>query len=186
MEIITLNLNGARDATKRNKIFNILGSSADIVCLQETHSTHEDRAVWTTLNAGYHWIMSHGKSNARGTALLIHKKHQIIRESVDDVGRLAMAEILVGSTALQVISTYMPNAGSGNIHIQQQKNFLKKMSIFMEPGKKTLVSGDFNLTRSDLDVQGGALVRYSSLRDQLDEFLQIHSLVDFEKDVPQV
>ena len=46
VNVISLNVRGLREQVKRRNIFDFYRSRCDILCLQETHSTPEDIAVW--------------------------------------------------------------------------------------------------------------------------------------------
>ena len=72
-DILSLNVRGIRNDTKRNKIFNWLKnhtSNQAVVFLQETHSTSDVENLWSN-----QWqfkekiIFSHGEHNARGTLI---------------------------------------------------------------------------------------------------------------------
>lgn len=48
LKIGTLNVNGLANKQKRTRIFEYLKQSkADVFCIQETHSTHEQTDRWT-------------------------------------------------------------------------------------------------------------------------------------------
>ena len=72
-DILSLNVRGIRNDTKRNKIFDWLKnhtSNQAVVFLQETHSTSDVENLWSN-----QWqfkekiIFSHGEHNARGTLI---------------------------------------------------------------------------------------------------------------------
>ena len=66
LNIVSLNVRGIRDAEKRCSIFNFYRNKCNILCLQETHSTLADEAMWRS-EWGANIMFSHGESNARGT-----------------------------------------------------------------------------------------------------------------------
>lgn len=73
MKLVTLNANGLRSMLKRKAIFNDLRNEKNnIILLQETHCTQSDEKIWLSEwgGAGY---FSHGKSNARGVAILFSR-----------------------------------------------------------------------------------------------------------------
>lgn len=71
--ICSHNVNGIREFVKRRKIFNLFKQkTADIVCLQETHSNLNDEKFWES-EWGNQIIFNHGTNNSKGVAILFRK-----------------------------------------------------------------------------------------------------------------
>ena len=69
-QLVTFNVNGIGDNTKRWEVFHYLHSKKfDIIMLQETHSTKEVCSLWKTEWGGKVWF-SHDLSNARGVMIM--------------------------------------------------------------------------------------------------------------------
>ena len=81
LRIITLNVRGLRNENKRRSIFNYYRKRADIICLQETHSTEVDEKCWRNEWGGI-MLFSHGESNARGVAILVCKGCPVMTENI--------------------------------------------------------------------------------------------------------
>ena len=70
-KVLSLNVRGIREQTKRRGIFSYLkDQKADFYFLQETYSTISDEAVWKT-EWGGDIIFSHGNCHSRGVCILI-------------------------------------------------------------------------------------------------------------------
>ena len=70
LTVVSLNVRGIRSRDKRLKIFYWIKvkHKADIVCLQETHTTLADEKLWED-DWGGTIAFNHGDSNSRGCAL---------------------------------------------------------------------------------------------------------------------
>ena len=71
--IVTLNVNGMSDNSKRNATYHwCRKKKIDVVCLQETHSTEKVELKWKR-EWGTNSIWNHGLSNSRGVAIFFQK-----------------------------------------------------------------------------------------------------------------
>ena len=88
VKIFSLNVRGLRQKQKRREIFLFLKNQrADIYFLQETHSQDQDEKFWIA-----EWknpiVFSHGKSDSKGTAVLINNNNiKILSEDMEESGR---------------------------------------------------------------------------------------------------
>lgn len=77
INVVSLNVNGIRNETKRRTIFNYLKhDNAHIVLLQETHSSPEIESVWSN-EWGSKIIYSHGSNFSRGVAVMFAKNFPV-------------------------------------------------------------------------------------------------------------
>ena len=75
--LVTLNVKGIRDKTKRESIFTWLkDKQADVAFLQETYSTIEIEDEWRSLWDGNVYF-SHGTNHSKGVTVLIDSKLDI-------------------------------------------------------------------------------------------------------------
>ena len=73
LKVLSLNVNGIHNFTKRNAIFLFCRrSNANLIFLQETHSCEDDRKFWKS-QWGDHIYLSHASTNSAGVALLFNK-----------------------------------------------------------------------------------------------------------------
>jgi exonuclease III len=108
--LITLNINGLNDPTKRTALIDWLKCmKADIVCLQEMHaSSHSSIQSWFR-NSGF-YVASSSVSNKRcGTAILVRDVFSITQVKRDDEGRFLQVEVDIDGQELRFVSLYAPN-----------------------------------------------------------------------------
>lgn len=75
LKLLSFNVNGLRSSSKRRAIFKSLRiTDADIIYLQETHSTPQDQKIWAS-EWGGRVLFSHGLSNSRGVAILFKRAY---------------------------------------------------------------------------------------------------------------
>ena len=110
-QVATSNVGGISNAKKRREVFNFLHQKKfTIVCLQETHSTMLSEALWR-MEWGGEIVFSHGESNARGTAILIRPKANIIvhRSSIDVAGRCVVSLVEINKVKYTIANFCAPN-----------------------------------------------------------------------------
>lgn len=153
IKIISLNVNGIAEKTKRERIFDYLKTlNADIYCLQETHSaTNDDANKWAG-EWGGKAVWSHGSHRSRGTAVLFHPKHQIDidEQNLDNEGRIVALNVKVENKELNIINIYAPNSPA------LRKTFFQNIWKFATGAENLLLGGDFNcIAKPDIDKCGG-------------------------------
>jgi exonuclease III len=110
IKIISVNVRGIRNSTKRLRIFNWLkDKKADIVYLQETYSSNTDITQWRNEWDGDIHISS-GTNNSRGTAILFNKNLNVdIEESKCDCdGRYVFIKGTFNDKHLSLLNYYGP------------------------------------------------------------------------------
>ena len=153
IKLITLNVNGIAEHSKRQKIYNYLKTlDADIVCLQETHSaTDADSRTWTE-EWGGEAIWNHGSNRSRGTAVLFNPKHKVDIPEVnkDNEGRVIALTTHIKNTELNIVNVYAPTVPT------QRKVFFANLWQYLTGMNNVLLAGDFNcIPDLALDKQGG-------------------------------
>ena len=139
VKLISANIQGLGNATKRRAIFNYYRQRCDILCLQETHSTEENSKYW--LNEwGGKIIFSHGQSDSRGVAILINPRLscEISKTFVDQAGRIVLIEIKVDSFVFSIGSLYAPNQDSPRF-------FLELLGLIQQVNENIILMADYNL-----------------------------------------
>ena len=83
---------------------------ADIIFLQETHSTVKTETQWKN-EWGAEIITSHGSSNARGVAILIKAGFDcsINQQILDPLGRYIIVKAAIQDKTYVLINLYAPN-----------------------------------------------------------------------------
>ena len=125
LNIVSLNVNGMREAKKRTAIYEWLRiQDYDICMLQETHcSCLKDVKTWSKEWKGKaYW--SPGTNTSRGVAFLIkHNLDLVILESDKDPnGRFLSIDVKVDDLQLSFINIYAPN------NSVDRKSFFRKLN----------------------------------------------------------
>ena len=115
LKIVSLNVRGIRAKDKRLKLFRwfIDVHRADIVLLQETHSSPHDEISWTDEWAGDIYF-SHGAQNARGVCIMINIGHTCHNVVADNSGRYIMIDTTVSDRRMTNMNVYAPNMDEPN------------------------------------------------------------------------
>ena len=111
LKLVSLNVRGLSNFRKRRAIFTwCRKQKADLIFLQETHSTKENEYKWKK-EWGSKIIFSHGSSNARGVAVLIKRGLDIVveQELLNSNGRLIVLKSLIKDKRYLLANIYGPN-----------------------------------------------------------------------------
>ena len=143
VKIITNNVNGLNNDTKRRSLFYDLRCKADIVCLQETHSSVENEIFYNN-EWGGQAFWSHGSTAKRGVCILIKKCLGIeIEQQIQDTeGRMIGISFKYKGELFALVNIYAPNEDNPEFFVNMCKTFEKL------EGKK-IILGDFNLALDD-------------------------------------
>jgi exonuclease III len=150
LSLLTLNIQGLRAPNNRATLFSWLNYvQADIICLQETHSTSvaefESWVLFET-NAGnnlqqYSVISSPGSVRSAGVAVLYKPSLKLDATFRDDVGRLVIAHFSdpsCDSSPFQMVNIYGPNRR------QLGEDLFTSILQQIDPSLPTFLCGDFN------------------------------------------
>ena len=169
-------MRGIADPTKRRKIFNFYRDRADIICLQETHSSKETENLWIKEWGGV-VLFSHGETKARGVAMLLSNKIfcNCIRIKNDAEGRILSVTMKIDDQLINIITIYAPNA-------DKPKFFQELEQYFDQSCEKTVILGDFNLVlNSDLDRYGSS-TNNNKAKEMLEKIMENNYLSDVWRD----
>ena len=111
IKVLSANCRGLKDKKKRYDVLNYLqNTSADIICLQDTHLTEADTSEVTNIWKG-NFILHGVRSNARGVAIFFGDKfeYEILNQDKDNDGNLLIVELQKGQTRVKIIDIYGPN-----------------------------------------------------------------------------
>ena len=116
MNLISVNINGLNDHTKRTALVDWLKCmKADVVCLQETHTpSHECARKWFA-NSGYCVASSSFTSKSAGVAILVKNTWKISRIIKDKHVRFIQVFVHFGENQLSCLfirSEHQPGAKS--------------------------------------------------------------------------
>ena len=110
IKFLSQNVRGLNDSFKRKKVFNNFKDKADIVFVQESHSTLNTEKIWKADWAG-DIKYSHGTSAARGCMIMVKDSidHSIDDCKVDQMGRYTMIKCNIQGQKMFLLNVYGPN-----------------------------------------------------------------------------
>ena len=137
--VITVNVRGLANEEKRRSIFNYHRQNADILILQETHSSKECETVWQN-EWGSKILFSHGTTAARGVAVCISKAFTslISRTYTENDGRLVIFDIEENNEFVSIVAIYAPNRDTPEF-------FRGVRELMRDRREHKIIIGDFNL-----------------------------------------
>lgn len=150
--MISLNVNGLNDRTKRHAVFTrIRESKADICLLQETHATDKTINLWSTEWEGP-MMASNGTQGSRGVIIMCDRNLSFTttKRLQDESGRILALDLHIANTTYSIISLYAPTQDK----LQEQVETLEKVEqMLMEMDTSNIIiGGDFNcIMNPDLD-----------------------------------
>ena len=172
VNIVSLNVRGLANERKRRSIFKACRDRAQIILLQETHSSLNDEPIWKN-EWGGKIIFSHAKTNSRGTCIMFRKdlNYKVVKETIDDDGRFIIVEINIDEVNLVICNIYAPNSDTPAF-------FHKIANSLMSYNENKIVIGDFNLTMDvDLDRMNTYCNNNKSMH-VVEQIIQRYSLED--------
>ncbi len=171
LKVLSLNVRGLNNKSKRLRIYNWINSyNYDVCFLQETFCTKSFEAEF---KKGWNGTILHSFSNSthsRGVSILISSNVdcKVVSSHTDNVGRMALLNIEIGSIEYSLLNVYAPNDSSDRI------SFLKQIRLFLNQHAVTktrlIIAGDFNCVLERKDRASGNIDNSSNfLRQLLDD-----------------
>ena len=152
MDIVTINVRGLHNATKRQTLFNWLDSRKfEVICLQETFCTstniHTLNSEWN--GQGFHCVSN--SSHSKGVSILINNKLQfkLINHITCDDGRKQILNFKSNSQTFSIANVYAPTEAN-----YRKDFFIKTRKWIIENAANhncLIVAGDFNCSVADID-----------------------------------
>ncbi|MBA2484472.1 MAG: exodeoxyribonuclease III [Nitrosomonas sp.] len=159
MQIITLNLNGVRAATKKGFFQWLPSQQADIICVQELKAQADDLSEEMLSPPGYHgYFHCAEKKGYSGVGIYSKRKPDSITEGIgineiDQEGRFLCADF----DDLSVISLYLPSGSSGDHRQSSKFFFLEKFFPVLEKmandNREVILCGDWNIAHKEIDLR---------------------------------
>ena len=162
MKIISWNVNGIRAVEKKGFKEWLLGSGADVVCIQETKA-HQGQLSPELLEPGAgesvsykSYFYSAKKPGYSGTAIYSRVEPDSVEnmgdDRFDDEGRVTIAKF----GKLAVISAYFPNSQEAGARLDYKLAFcdamLKKCDSLVAEGFDIVLCGDYNIAHKPIDL----------------------------------
>ena len=179
LKLSTFNCRGLREGSKRRTVFQWLRRFHNgIILLQETHSTEEVENNWKVEWKG-HIEFSHGKSTARGVAILFSPKLdiQIINVIKDTHGRFLLLQIKLNDKTFVLVNVYAPTKDKKQMQIEFLDYVQSKVVDHVD--KSILIGGDFNICLDpNIDKIGGTKENVSESAQLLLSIIEELNLMD--------
>ena len=161
MKVISWNVAGLRAALKKGALDFLEDGQWDVVCLQETKAEEDqvDLPAWLAeLYPHRFWRSTKGTTQRKGlSGTAIWSKEPVLREldppREDEEGRVTGVEFAFWN----LVTVYTPNSqGPGtarNVHrVEVWDPMFREYVRSLNAEKPTIVCGDFNVARADVDV----------------------------------
>lgn len=156
MLIYSWNINGFNTCDRSEGLTHVLQSNPDIICLQEVKVSDPNalNTFYTLQYEQYYNFSSHKGHNG----VFIYSKQRAAGELTeigmprfDQDGRFLCLEF----EDFYLINVYMPHGGRDQKDLPYKLKAYRQLEIFLSElrDKKVLVVGDFNIARSELDVE---------------------------------
>ena len=179
-DILSPNVRGIREQSKRRSIFSYLKDQKSKFCfLQETYSNLNDENIWRN-EWGGEIFFSHGTRHSKGVCILIHPS---VRDKVefiftDKLGRIVLITIVINSLKLSLCNIYAPNNQTEQLEFLQELN-----NCLIDKAELTtlIVGGDWNCTLSKSDKIGGKPWRATNYRNLVLTTMDILDLIDIQR-----
>ena len=169
MKIISWNVNGIRAVEKKGFIEWLLGSGADVVCVQETKANPGQLSPELLAPGGVYksYFSSAKKAGYSGTAIFSKTEPDSVElmgdERFDDEGRVTIAKF----GKLAVISAYFPNSQDAGARLDYKLAFcdamLKKCDELVGQGFNIVLCGDYNIAHKPIDLANPKSPRLASV-----------------------
>ena len=175
VRILSVNVNGLRNARKRQNIFHWLNKhNIDITLIQETHcESVEIENEWKMDWKGSSF-WNHGTNLSKGVAFLIreHTALTVLSHDIHEAGRLSSLKLEINDQNIQILNTYAPNNAS------DRKRYMNRLVQYLDESYCHIIAGDFNCVLNSLLDRRPA----SSNRDQgsseLTNLMLVYNLID--------
>lgn len=175
LSVISLNVNGIRDQMKRHNFFHFLRNTrADIILLQETHSTLQDERVWSN-EWGNRIVFCHGTNFSKGVAILFNRLNSAekLQVTIDLNGRFVIMELRIENIEFLLINVYGPNEDDSSFYIRLFELIENKQN------NAIIMGGDFNTSLDpEKDLLGNRGLNHVRKREVIKNFLDKMGLVD--------
>ena len=110
LQIMSFNIRGAGNFSKRRKLFHYLHKKqTDVILLQETHSETEVERIWNA-EWGEKMLFSHGSANSKGVAILFKRKLkvEVVNHIADPEGRYIIANLKIKGNHNTIVNVCGP------------------------------------------------------------------------------
>ena len=141
LSIISLNVNGIRESSKREGLLQWLRSlpvTVDVLCLQEAHCASDAECHLWFASSGLSFVLSPGSCRSGGCIVLYRPTLHLVNSWCTFPGRSLLCEFTLYDTSFRVLCLYAPNCNPA------RDSFFDSISDAVDPSIPTVLCGDFN------------------------------------------
>ena len=183
LPIMTLNVNGLTDPTKRQRLVKwIKKQDPNICCLQETHLKPRDK--YRLKVKGWKKVIHANDQKKAGVAILIPDKIDFVIKAVirDKEGHFIMIKGSIQGEDIAIINIYAPNIGAPQ-YVRQMLTNMKR-----EINSNIIIPGKFNTPLAPMDTSTKQKIskKTQAVNDTMDQLYLIdiyrafhHKTVEF-------
>lgn len=157
MRIVTWNINGLKSAVEKGDFKPLIKKGIDIICLQEIKISDEEY-IKSIVKDDYNIYINKAERNGySGVAILSKKKaskesYNLNIDRFDREGRYILLEF----DNFILYNLYIPHGGRDkknlNYKLEICKTIIEKIKKDIIDGNKVIVTTDFNIAHSDIDL----------------------------------
>ena len=152
LNVVSLNVRGLHNSTKRNSIHKWLKDNRyHICCIQESFCT---QANVDQFKRGWNGDIYHNLSNSthsRGVSIMISKSLNcnVVNSHSDEHGRMILINLEIDNEDFTIVCTYAPNELNERIAFFRNMQFLTDTHAINK--QNLVIGGDFNCVLSEKD-----------------------------------
>jgi len=181
IRIISQNVRGLGNYSKRLKLFNYYSAKSDIVMFQETHSIKQTNVEWSNNLSEWEILFSNGKSNSRGvcTAFKRNIGVNIICDINSVNGQFLITECKLNDLKVFLINIYAPSTSLEKDYLSFLSNFKQNLEQAYDNMSPIVMGGDFNyIFDYDKDRKGGNVKKWDKCKKVFNDIINTYGLID--------
>ena len=180
LSILTYNVSSISKTSERKSIFNhIKQHQIDIVFLQESHSSSDNKTLWS-MEWGGKIIWLHDTSRGKGLTILLRRalRYRIIKIFNDPDCRYQFVELKIFGHCMTLCNVYGPNTDNPNFF----STLFKQLNDFT--CSEIVMGGNFNIILNHtLDKENGPNHSNKLARDDLLSHMRLLNLKDVFREI---
>lgn len=163
LTVTTVNVNGLRAAAKKGFLPWLVGTDADVVCLQEVRAEPHQLTAEVREPEGWHVVHAPAAAKGRaGVSLYTRREPERVRvgfgsAEFDGSGRYVEADL----PGVTVASLYLPSGEAGTEKQDEKYRFMGEFLPYLKElraraaadGREVVVCGDWNIAHREADLK---------------------------------
>ena len=146
IKLCSININGLNFDKIQYLNQKLIEKKVDVAFLQETHIDDKERlSVFENEMREFKIFTELGENKTKGVAILVSRKSEIKTINFEFYeNRIICCDCLVNGVEINLVNIYAPNT------MQEQLDFIERLSVIIHNKKKIIIGGDFNFVESEL------------------------------------